>query len=282
VSARILHHHTDAEYRAGSASSVPALSQSIAKLIVNESPRHAWLRHPKLGNVPEKPTSAKDEGTLIHKLLLGKGDTDIVLIDAPDYRTKAAQQARDAALEDGKLPMIASKYKDIETAADALREQCALMGFKFKGESEVGIEWTDVGEHGDVLCRSKLDHLLLADGQILDVKKTCNANPDYIQRNLQDLGCPIQQHAYTRAVEELQPDLRGRLDFVFIFCEMEPPYSVVPVRLSGAFRAIGERQWTQALYTWERCLATNKWPSYCDGPIVLEPPAYVMAKYLGN
>ena len=242
MSARILNHRTDAEYRSGS-SSVPALSQSIAKLVVNESPRHAWLRHPLLGNVPDKSTGAKDEGTIIHKLLLGKGDTDIVLVDAPDFRTKAAQQARDAALEAGKLPMIGAKYKAIEVAADALREQCALMGFVFDGESEVGIEWTDVGERGEVLCRSKLDHLLLADGQILDVKKTCNAHPDYLQRNLQDLGCPIQAHAYTRAVEELQPDLKGRIDFVFLFCEMEPPYSVVPVRLSGAFREIGERQW---------------------------------------
>ena len=37
----------------------PTLSASIAKRIVNESPLHAWLKHPRLGGLPDEPTTAR-------------------------------------------------------------------------------------------------------------------------------------------------------------------------------------------------------------------------------
>lgn len=260
----------------------PSLSQSIAKILITESPLHAWLRHPRLGGQPEESTKATDEGTVIHKLLLGKGDTDIVLIDAKDFRTKAAQEARDAARDAGKLPMIASKYAEIQAAAEILRDRCKAKGFQFTGESEVAIEWSDLGVDGPVLCRSRLDHVFIDDGIIYDLKKSVSVNPQYLARNLVDLGYDIQQEAYTRALTALRPELAGRIDFVFLFCELEAPYSVVPVRLDGAFKEIGRHRWEQAVRTWERCLRLNEWPGYCDGPIVLDPPTWVMSQFLGS
>ena len=77
-------------------------------------------------------------------------------------------------------------------------------------------------------------------------------------------------------------ELEGRTDFVFLFLEIEPPYSVVPVRIDGALKEIGRLRWNQAVEKWGECLANNRWPSYCDGPIILNAPAYVMNQYLGN
>jgi hypothetical protein len=273
VTARIIH-CSDAEYFADSASKVPTLSQSIAHILVTQSPLHAWLRHPKLGNQPEESTKATDEGTVLHKLLLGKG-TDVELIDAPDFRTKAAREARDAAIAAGKVPMITEKFAEVEVAAAVLRENCAQQGFEFRGDSEVVIEWSE----GNVLCRGRLDHLILNDGVILDVKKTRNANPKYLQRQVMEYGYALQDHVYRRAVEALRPDLVGRVDLVFLFCEIEPPYSVVPARLDGAFREIGGALWKRALHTWERCLAENEWPGYCTSPVVLEAPAWVLSEH---
>ena len=61
---------SESEYRADPLS-VPSLSASIAKVLIMESPAHAYDIHPKLGNRARKPSAAMDEGTLIHTLLLG-------------------------------------------------------------------------------------------------------------------------------------------------------------------------------------------------------------------
>jgi len=49
--------------------------------------------HPKLGNIPRKPTDATDEGTLLHALLFGKGMEKIEVIDHDEYRTNKPSEA---------------------------------------------------------------------------------------------------------------------------------------------------------------------------------------------
>lgn len=271
---------SDEEYFADPCA-VPSLSQSIANLLVTESPRHAWLRHPRLGGVADEATKATTEGTMIHKLLLGQG-ADIVLIDAEDFRTNAAKNARDDAIAAGKLPVIRKKFEAIEEAATRLRVECARRGFSFTGESEVAVEWSEYGASGPVLCRGRMDHVFLDSGVIYDVKKTRNANPKYLAKHFVELGYDIQAAAYTRAVEALNPALQGRTDFVFLFMELEAPYSVVPARADGAMREIGNLRWSRAVHLWERCLSRGIWPSYCDEPITLSPPPWVLTEEIGN
>lgn len=260
---------------------IPSLSQSVAHTLVSESPRHGWLQHPKLGGHRGDPTTATDEGHVLHKILLGKG-ADIAIMRFNDFRSKASQEERDAALAAGKIPMLEYKLDQIALAAYQLQKTCTAMGYEFTGESEVPIEWYARGAHGPVLCRSRLDHLILSDGRIFDVKKTRNANPDYLRRNLHTLGYDIQATAYTRAVEALRPDLQGRIDMTFLFMELTPPYSVVPADLSGVFREIGAMRWERAVQLWERCLSRDEWPSYCSSRITLDAPTYIIQQELGN
>lgn len=260
---------------------VPSLSQSIAHRLVSESPLHAWLAHPRLGNQRGESTKALDDGTIMHKLLLGKGAA-IEIIDAPDFRTKAAQSARDAAVECMKTPVLRHKYSALVEAADQLRDKCGVLGYEFGGESEVAIEWEADGAAGPVLCRSRLDHVFIDRGVIYDVKKTRSANPKYLRRNFYELGYDIQHAAYTRALAALRPDLVGRVDFVFLFLEIEPPYSVVPARPDGAFREIGAARWSRAVDIWQRCLKKGFWPGYCDRAVTLEAPPWVAIEELGS
>lgn len=279
MTARILN-VTEDEYHKDPCAT-PSLSASIAQILITESPLHAWLRHPRLGATPDEATVATNEGTVLHKLLLGKG-AEIAVINMPDFRTNAAKEARDSASAAGQVPIIKHKFAAIEAAAAMLRERCEKFGFPLTGESEVAIEWTDETEAGEVLCRSRLDHVFIDAGVIYDVKKSRSVNPKYLAKNIVELGYDLQQAAYTRALAALKPELEGRIDFVFLFCELDPPHSVVPVRLDGAFREIGTRRWQQALYTWERCLRRSEWPGYCDGIVTLDPPAYVLNQYLAD
>ena len=278
MSARILD-VSEGEYFADPCA-VPSLSQSIANVLVNESPRHAWLRHPRLGKCPEAATRALDDGTILHKLILGAGAA-VQVIEAENFRTKAAQELRDAAVAAGQVPVLRARYRELAQGAERLRAQCAAMGFPLTGQSEVAIEWSE-GEDDPVLCRGRLDHVFLDRGIIYDIKKTRSANPNYLRRNFVELGYAGQYAAYTRALAKLTPEFEGRVDFVFLFMEIEPPYSVVPVRPDGAFKEIGSLRWQRAVDTWRTCLRTNRWPGYCESAITLDAPVWVINQELGN
>ena len=254
----------------------PSLSASIAKVIDDASPLHAWTRHPRLGGISRKPTKAMDNGSLSHALLLGQGK-DVEVIDAADYRTKAAQQARDAATEAGKLPVLVGAYATAKEAADTLRQRFSDKGIVLDGESELSAFWTERLLDGtEVQCRGMIDHLTLP--RIVDLKSTKSAKPDACRRAIENYGYAIQHAAYVSAVEHIRPDLAGRVDFVFAFYETEPPFDVVPVRLPGAFRELGARAWKRSVETWERCLRANKWPGYVSGIIEVEPSPWMLAR----
>lgn len=257
---------------------VPSLSQSIAHTLVSQSPLHAWSKHPRLGNQEQRePTTALDDGTLIHKLLLGKGK-QIRIVAADSYRTKAAQDVRDEAIEAGMLPVLVGKHDAAQKAADTLRSNLAQYGLRLDGESEVAVEWQEEGDHGPVTCRGMLDHLKLDAGLILDLKKTRSAHPRDCARHLTEYGYDIQRAAYVSAVSKLRPDLAGRIRFVFVFLELEAPHVVLPAELDGQARELGEARWSRAVHLWERCLRTNRWPGYTDNIVQLAPTPWALAQ----
>jgi hypothetical protein len=76
----------------------PRLSPSVASILLRRSPLHAWHYHRLLGGVRREPTASMENGTLLHHLVLVGGDSDkLAIIDAENFRTKAAQELRDAA-----------------------------------------------------------------------------------------------------------------------------------------------------------------------------------------
>jgi hypothetical protein len=268
----------------------PSLSSSTAQVIVTKSPLHAWTRHPKYGQqdgdseeleAEDEDTKAKSNGTLVHRLLLGKG-AKLVVVEADNFKTKAAREKRDEAKSAGKIPVIARRLDELNAIVEILRARCADHGYEFNGDSEIPVEWYERGLQGPVLCRSMIDHAYLDDGVAFDVKTIRNASPDHIARTFVEHGYHIQDHAYTRAQEELRPKLKGRIDLTFLFMEIEPPYAVVPVVPDGAIQEIGKQHWLRAVHLWEQCLAKNEWPSYCSSRITIEAPPWVISRHLGQ
>lgn len=285
MAARILD-VTEAEYHADPCAS-PSLSQSIAHTLITESPRHAWLAHPRLGGNAERFASkVMEEGQILHKLLLGAG-AQFEMVVAPDWRTNAAKEARDAIIADGKIAVLAHNFKKLQIAADRIFKNAANQGFPFGGRSELAIEFTDYADSWsrtrEVLCRCRIDQVT-DEHTIYDVKKVESANPKEITRCIVEYGYDIQAHAYTHAYEQLVADAVGRSRFVFLFCETDPPYEVVPAVLDGAFREIGRTRWQKALTLWEQLLAEGSWPwpGYADGAITLVPPQWVVSQELGD
>ena len=87
---------TAQDYHAGPCPA-PELSNSLIKVLLGQSPLHAWTKHPKLNPGFRQYESDKfDRGTAAHSMLL-EGEDNIVIVDAEDWRTKAAKEAREAA-----------------------------------------------------------------------------------------------------------------------------------------------------------------------------------------
>ncbi len=279
MSARILT-CSDAEYFADPCA-LPSLSQSIAHLIVSQAPIYAWQAHPRLGGAPRESSEEQDQGKLLHSLLLGKG-ANVEIINADSYRTNAAKAAREAAVAAGRVPMLAEKYSALAETATQIRARLADQGIELSGESEVKLEWTERGTHGDVLCRGMIDHLILDRGIIYDVKKIRSAHPKVCARHMIEYGYDVQHAAYTSAVAKLRPQLEGRIEMVFLFMEMEPPYSIVPAQPDGTMRELGWMKWNRAVNVWERCLLNNHWPGYTDSVVSLSAPPWALTEEMGG
>lgn len=245
---------------------VPSLSSTIAHALVSKSPAHAWLRHPRLGGKPLAPTAAMDEGSLIHELLL-RAESEVldrlVVVQADNWRTKAAQEKRDAARDAGKLPML-------EREVDEARERCCHImarlldrGIRLCGASEIAAFWQETASDGTIVqCRGMFDHLIHVDGVIYDLKKLRSAHPKAIRKSVEGYGYHLQAAAYTRALEQIDPKLQGRVKFQWLCVEAEEPYGVTVAEPAGSMRALGTACWTQAVDSWAQCMATNEWPAY--------------------
>ncbi|MGH8462403.1 MAG: PD-(D/E)XK nuclease-like domain-containing protein [Stenotrophobium sp.] len=273
MSARII--PDDEDYYAGG--TTPALSQSIANTLLMKSPLHAWLNHPLLGAQPRAPTKAMDEGQLVHTLLLGKGAA-VEIVNADNFRTKAAQEVRDNAIAAGMLPVLRRVYDEAATAVETLRANIAAFGISIDTNmAEIAIEWEEPGEFGPVLCRGKMDHVDLDRGVIIDVKKAENAHPNRVGRLMTEYGMDVQACAYQRALSALRPEHEGRTSMLFVFCELSAPYAVTPAQADGAMRTRGEHRWLRAVRTWERCLREDKWPAYTSTIVSASPPPWSMS-----
>lgn len=256
----------------------PSLSNSLAKVLLDKSPRHAWQVHPRLGAAPREDSKTFDRGHLVHKLVLGKG-ADITVVEAKDWRTKGAQEQRDEAYAAGRIPVLVADLAGAEEAASAIAGTLARQGLRLSGESEVKLTWLEeVPGHDDVHARGMVDHLVVgkASATIVDLKTSRSAHPRACAAHVVEYGYDTQRAAYTCAVETLLPELAGRVDFVFVFAEVEPPYAVTTGRLDGVLCERGRRRWDTAVELWAQCLAADSWPTYADRPITIEAPSWVL------
>lgn len=284
MSARILK-VSEADYRNDKigADSI-SLNYSTAKTLVVESPLHAYHQHPRLGGQKWEPTPESDAGLVFHSLLLegGKGLETVLLPDgkpAADYRKDAAQAARDAIRAAGKTPVLVHKLEEAHAAVTTIRARMLEMGLALTGVSELAVAWEERSACGPVLCRTKLDHLLEDQGTVYDIKTAgWSVSPDECARHIYDSGYDIQYAANVSWLEKYRPELVGRVKFVFVFCERNPPYAVTPVELDGQFRHMGRQRWTRAVETWARCLRDKSWPGYVTKVTSVEPRPWAFTR----
>lgn len=251
----------------------PSLSASIAHELLSRSPRHAWFKHPRLNTAYEHDaTKATDRGTIAHGLLLEGDASRVTIIGAENYKTKKAQEQRDAARAEGRLPILVGEHEDVKAMVDVARAYIATTELADEWASGL-VEHTLVWQERDLWFRSRPDWGA-RDWRILVDYKTAGrtAEPDAFGRQLLTYGYELQAALALRGIRALAKP-RDPV-FVFLVQEVEPPYACSLVSLSPEFLEFAARKLETAITAWGDCLRANRWPSYPSAIAYVEPPAW--------
>ncbi len=259
----------------------PSLSSSIANMILEKSPLHAWHKHPRLNpHHQEENRRTFDIGTACHALVL-LGDDCVVEIDASNYKTKAAQEARDAAYALGKTPLLEHEKDAVEEMAVCLREQldlsdCAGAFYPESGPPERTIAWRP---RPNVWGRCKPDWLDFDSSIIYDLKTTGgSAHPDaWARQHIKNGPYGVQAAWYRRGVSAVlgwdNPQFR------FVVQESKPPYAISLIDLTPAALHVAEEKVDAALNQWAYCLEHDRWPGYPPRVVSIDAEPWELGRW---
>ena len=265
---------------------VPSLTQSIAKTLLDRSPAHARLEHPRLAppkdaadEEPEKYVAAQAIGNAAHSILIGRGK-DLAEANFDNWRTKAAQEFRALNEATGRTVVLSKHLEQASNIVTATRQQLDAIGWKtaFRtGHGEVVLAW----QEGDLWLRSMLDWLD-EQGDVYDLKTTgLSVAPHVIGRMAADAGWEIQAAMHERGLNWTSgADRKARRNYQFVAVENEPPYALTAVEMSEAWLTMGRKKLNIAVSIWAQCVATDQWPAYPLHAITPEYPSYKEASWL--
>lgn len=257
----------------------PSLTQSLVKVLLDQSPRHAQYEHPRLApqkaadEEAEKYVKAQAIGNAVHAVLIGRGK-ELAIGDFDSWRSKGAQLFKANAEAAGKTPILAHHYGEAQRVVNAARlqlDECGWTEAFRAGRGEVVLAWEEDG----LWFRAMIDWLS-PDKRILTDLKTTGGSfaPHIVGRVAVDAGWDIQAAMYERGLNRLDPDNSGRRKFRFAALENYEPYALVPVELSETWLTMGRKKLEVAIHIWRDAMTQNRFEAYPTAPIVPEYPGY--------
>lgn len=266
------------DYHADKLGDVPSLSSSIARILIAESPAHAYARHPRLNPAYEPPVEQKfDMGTVVHQLLLDE-QAAVEVVHFDSWRTNEAKQCAEVARAQGRTPLLAKDWERAQEIADAIRGQVAGLDVDPPLLTDGKPEQTLIWEENGVACRARLDWLRDDRAACDDVKTTSrSANPETWSRTLFNLGYDVQAAMYLRGIKAVTG---VEAEFRLVICETAPPYALSVMGLAPDALAIANKKLDYAIAKWKRCLHDDVWPAYPKQIAYAELPPWGEAQWL--
>jgi PDDEXK-like domain of unknown function (DUF3799) len=253
----------------------PSLSQSLAKIVLEQSLLHAEARFLAMDNDPKKESydKAKAIGDAAHKLMLGRGK-DIDVLDFDAFRSAAAKAARDASFGAGRTPILTEHFDAAVLMWDSARAQLRLHQDSdafTSGHAEVALIWQDDG----IWCRSLIDWLHDDLRTVDDLKSSAmSMAPHVIGHRAEAAGWHVQAAFIERGLDVLDPAGAGRRRFRFIAQEQDAPYALTVMRMDEQWLTMGRKKVQAAMALWRQAIKTGKWPGYPLHSVTPEYPGY--------
>jgi hypothetical protein len=219
-----------------------------------------------------------DLGTAAHAHILEGREDSFAIIDAEDWRTKAAKALRGQARLDGKTPLLKRHVEAVRTMSNAVRAQLAEFEDAPAPLTNGKPEQTLVWQEGAVWCKARVDWLH-DDYRTIDDLKTgaVSANPDAWTRTIYGRGGDLQVAFYLRG---LKATTGSDADFRFIVAENHFPFCTSVVALGPEALAHAADKVEQAIQLWDRCVAMDNWPGYPVRTCYIDPPAWSLSKWM--
>lgn len=274
--------------------SLPAVSVSILRAMVDDCPHAAWWDSWLNPNRPvEAHTQGSDAGTIAHAILL-EGSNDIVTVIDPEdhpnekgggipqgWTNKAIRAARDAARMEGKIPVLKSAMSSINDMVgsahdfiESLKTQEPAIWALFQpdgGDSEVTLTWKE----SDTTCRIRPDRISKDRTLIVDYKTTeGSSNPSAWARTQFYPKAHYMSAAFYR--KGVEASFGAVSDYVFLVQSQEEPYRCSLVGVDPSTLALGEEKIRVALEQWAQCVQSCSFPAYPNRVCYPTLPAWEM------
>lgn len=244
-----------------------SMGSSDAVVLTESTPAH--LRASWIGE--QEDSAASDLGTIIHSLLLEphREEKAIVLVNADDWRTKAAREQRDEARAKGKTPLLERDIAKARAAVEAVMNNPIAAALMQKGQAEKS--WFAKDKDTGLYRKARPDWFT-DDRIIVDLKTVSSAAPKFLQSRLWD-GAWFQQAPWYCDVVERVDGIPAK-GYLWLCVEQKPPHAVVIRKPPTAVLMHGHRLNQQAFATFAKCAAEDKWPAYGDEIEELDLPTY--------
>lgn len=236
-----------------------SLSVSGAKMLLAPStPAH--FRYAQ--DNPGEHKDVFDYGTAAHSVVLEGDETVLAVVDAPDWRTKKAQDAKVEAYAKGKTPLLTKDLAQVRAMAAAIKAHPIASRLFSGGKPEQSAFWQDKAT--GVWRRARFDWLPEIDPKrrliIPDYKTAASAATAKFAKSAADLRYYMQQAWYSDAILEM--GLHHDVAFVFVVQEKTAPYVVNVIELDSVALRLGRDMNRRAIEVFDLCQRTGHWPQY--------------------
>lgn len=240
------------------------VSKSILWDCFKANSPHKWMR-----SGPKKVTPAMALGRLVHTLLLEPetfSDT-FALSEFDSFRSKAAQEWRDAQEAEGKIVITSDQHdlaRDMQGEIALAMEEVMPLGY----DAEVAVY------NHSLRVKGLIDAVPRNGGFLFDLKTTSEipADENAMERFILGRGYHWQAAMYLDLWNAATGE--DRSGFTFLLAETNPACETAVVNLSEKMIDTGRGEYQHALMMWQQCLKENKWTKRYNSPITLELPTW--------
>ncbi len=252
----------------------PAIGSSMLKKILESPKRYKAEFIDK--KIVRKETAALNFGSAIHLALL---EPQIFLkryAVEPDVRrnTNVYKDWRDAVLASDPNAVIVSQddMDNLQGMIESVLEHPKVSAMLRKGVPEQSIYQEVQVENGVIAAKVRPDWLH-ENGDIIDLKSCRDAGFSEFRRQAYELDYHVSAAFYHHVVELEYGKKDGR-EFWYVALEKTCPWDVAIYRANDLHLGRGEADWRKAVWLYNQCVATGKWPGKQEAAQDLDLPGY--------
>jgi hypothetical protein len=235
----------------------PALGSTSLKTLATRTPANYQhdLTHPKFSD-------AFTLGTAAHSLILEDSMADIVVVEADNWLTKFAKEAKAEALSAGFQPLLTKEWAQVQAMRDAVMAHPLAKAAFTDHKAEQSVFWDEDG----LMLKCRPD--AWQPGALIDLKTARSADPNDFGKTAHEFGYHQSAAHYIDGVKAATGE---ELPFHFVLVEKSEPYLVSVVELDVEAINIGRQLNDRAKRIYRECVESNTWPGYPAAELISLP-----------